>query len=257
MDPNNAGGNNGGGNSVDRPVWLDSAPGSHKNNEAFYQFKEPQQAYDKLDALLKAEGNMIVVPGENATDAERKAFYSKIGVPEAPDKYEFDDIKVEQYTQEADKMFRELMFNSNVPKSAAKGVHKAFVEMIKQGAEASVKAEADRQAAEDKALNDAVNSLKDDWKGDSFKVNTELAHRAYLNVLKWAGIKEDDGNKFLSETKIGNLSLGDHPMMLKMFAAVASKITDDSAGGFRGGGGGEKSDEDKARERFPNTQFNS
>ena len=259
MDPNNAGGNEGGGNEGNRPAWMASLPDSHKGNERLAQFAEPSHAWDKFDSYLsaEAEGKLLTIPGEKATDDERKAFYNKIGVPEGPDKYEFDDLRVEQYTAEADKMFRELMLNSNVPKSAAKGIHKAFVEMIKQGVEASAKAEADRQAADDKALNDAVNTLKDQWKGNEFKANTELAHRAYMNVLKWAGINEAEGNTFLSDTKIGNLSLGDHPMILKMFAAVASKISGDNAGGFRGGGGGEKSDEDKARDRFPNTQFTS
>ena len=122
MDPViDAGGDKGGGN--ERPVWLDSAPDAHKNNEAFYQFKEPGQAYDKLDSLLKAEKNMIVIPGEDAPEADRKAFYTKLGVPETADGYEFDKADIEA---EADKMFREVMLNSRIPKREAKGIHKAF-----------------------------------------------------------------------------------------------------------------------------------
>jgi len=252
---NNAGGNEGGENAVERPAWLDSAPDAYKNNEAFYGFKQPADFYGEMDSYLKAKGNMVVVPGDNATDEERKAFYTRIGVPEAPDKYEFDDLKVEQYTADADKMFRELMLNSQVPKNAAKGVHKAFVDMIKQGAEMNAKAEADRKVAEQKALDDSVNALKDTWKGEEFKTNTELAHRSFSKVLEWAGISEADGKKFVEETKIGGVALGDHPMIIRMFHAIQSKIADDSMTGGRGGSGGEQSEEEKAKARFPNTKF--
>ena len=257
MDVNNdAGGNNGGENKVERPAWLDSAPDAYKNNEAFYGFKQPADFFGEMDSYLKAKDRMVVVPGENATDDERKAFYSKIGVPEAPDKYELEDLKVEQYTAEADKMFRELMLKSNVPKGAAKSVHKAFVEMIQQGVQAQAKQREDQEAAEQKAVEDGVNALKDQWKGEDFKVNTELANRALKATLQWAGISAEEAQKFTEESKIGNVIIGSHPTVVKMFHAIAQKIGNDTMGGFRSGsGGGELSPEDRAKKRFPNTQF--
>jgi hypothetical protein len=260
MDPNDQanldnGGNsdqNNGGNATP-PAWIAQLDGDLQKNERFTQFKTIS---DMGKTLLDLEGNSVRIPGEKATDEERKAFHSKIGVPDAPDKYELDTVDVKEYTKEADKMFRELMLKSNVPKSAAKGVHKAFTDMIKQGYEMKAKAETDRKAAEQAALDGAVNTLKDTWKGETFKANTELAHRAWKNVISWAGIKDEEGNSFLSDTKIGNLSIGDHPMFLKLFHAIYGKIADDSTGGFRGGnGGGQGSDEDKAAKRFPNTTF--
>ncbi len=252
---NDAGGNKG-GEEGSRPVWMDSLPDAHKNNASFMPFKEPAAAWDKFDQLLKAEGSMITIPGEKATDEERKAFLKKLDVPEAPDKYELDDPKLEKhYTKEADKMLREVLHSATVSKKGAKVIHQAFVDMLKGGIATQQKTETDRIAAEQTALDEAVNTLKDSWKGDAFKANTELAHRAFKNVLKWAGMTEEDGKKFLEETKIGNLQLGNHPVILKIFHAISTNISDDLMGGDRGGIGGDKSDEDKAKSRFPNTKF--
>ncbi len=247
-DINDGGGNNAGGNAGERPVWMDSLPDAHKQNQAFYGFKEPAQAWDKFDTLLKADGKAVVIPDENASEAERTAFYTRLGVPEKPEGYEFDKDDIEEA---ADKMFRDVMLNSRIGKREAKGVRKAFVDMLTRGREAQARAETDRQAAEQKALDDAVNSLKDTWKGDEFKVRTEKAQRAFQ---KFAG---DEGTKFINETKVGGLALGDHPVFLKLFASIADAIGDDNmADAGRGSsGGGQKSDEDRARQRFPNTQF--
>ena len=250
---NNAGGNEGGGQAGSRPTWLDSAPDAHKNNEAFYQFETVGHAYDKLDSLMKAEKSMVVVPGENATEAERKAFYQKVGVPDKAEGYEFDADNIEATT---DKMFRELMLNSNIPKSSAKSVRKAFADMIKQGTELQAKQKADQEAAESAAEEKAVNDLKDVWKGDDFKKNVEMASRAWKAVAQWAGFSEADAKAFVDETKIGNLTIGNHPFLLRVMHAVATKINDDSMAGNRGAGsGGQKPDEEIAKERFPNTKW--
>jgi hypothetical protein len=250
---NNAGGNEGGGQAGSRPTWMDSLPDAHKQNEAFFQFTEASHAYDKLDSLLKAEKSMITIPGEGATEADWKAFYQKVGVPDKIEGYEFDADNIEATT---DKMFRELMLNSNIPKSSAKSVRKAFADMITQGTEAQAKAKADQEALEKAAEEKAVNDLKDVWKGDLFKVNTEMASRAWKAVATWAGFSEDEAKAFVNETKIGNLPIGNHPFLLRVMHAVATKISDDSMAGGRGGGaGGQKSDEDRAKERFPNTKW--
>ncbi len=253
---NNAGVNNeGGGQAGSRPTWMASLPDSHKGNERFAQFTEPSHAWDKFDNYLssEAEGKLITIPGEGATEADWKAFYQKVGVPDKIEGYEFDADNIEATT---DKMFRELMLNSNIPKSSAKSVRKVFADMIKQGTEAQAKAKADQEALERTAEEKAVNDLKDVWKGDLFKQNTEMASRAWKAVATWAGFSEAEAKAFVDETKIGNLPIGNHPFLLRVMHAVATKISDDNMAGSRGAGsGGQKSDEEVAKERFPNTKW--
>jgi len=239
---------NNGGNTP--PAWIAQLDGDLQKNERFTQFKTIS---DMGKTLLDLEGNSVRIPGDNATDEDWKAFYQKVGVPDKAEGYEFDADNIEQAT---DKMFRELMLNSNIPKSSAKSVRKVFADMIKQGTEAQAKAKADQEALEKAAEEKAVNDLKDVWKGDLFKQNTEMASRAWKAVATWAGFSEDEAKAFVDETKIGNLPLGNHPFLLRVMHAVATKISDDSMAGDRGAGsGGKKSDEETAKERFPNTKW--
>lgn len=206
--------------------------------------------------LNKRLENAVNIPGDSATDEERQAFYSKLGRPETPDKYELDPVTdVPVYNEQVDKAIRDILHKANLSGAQAKPVREAFVNMLRQGIAEKAKAEQTRLADEQRALDAEVNSLKDEWKGDEFKVNTELALRAFRKIAETAGIPLEEANKFVDETKTGNLSLGDRKIFLKMFAAIGKTIGNDSLSGNRGGGGGELSDEERAKKRFPNTEF--
>lgn len=258
-DQVNQGNGDQGNNNV--PGWISGLPDDLKGNQTFTQFKTvgdfAKHHIETASKVTDLEGKLtsaIIRPADNATPEEWKAFYTKLGVPEAADNYELDDPKFESYTAEADKMLRQVMLNAQVSKTGAKVIHQAFVNLLKTGSEAQAKRESDRATEAQKALDTAINTLKDTWKGDEFKVNTELAHRAFLKVAESVGIT-DEAKQFLLETKVGNLALGDHPVMLKLFAQIGKAVSDDSINTGRGNSTGSMTDEDKARARFPKTKF--
>ena len=240
--------NNAGGSGADqRPTWLDSLPDAHKQNPAFMAYKEPAAAWDKFDALLKAEGKAVVIPGEKATDAERAEFYTKLGRPETADKYSItkpaDLPEGIQYSPDVEKAFKQIAYESGLSDGQAGKIYGWYYGLAKAGHVQQAKAEKD-------ATDAAVNALKDEWKGDAFKTNTELAARAF----KKFGGETPEVAKFIEETKVNGLPLGNHPMFLKVFAAIGKVISEDSMNvGDRGGAGGETSDEEKAKARFPAT----
>jgi len=252
------------GEQGNKPAWMASLPDAYKGSERFAQFQEPGQAWERFDKLLEAEGRSVTIPGENATDAERAAFYAKLGRPETPDKY---NIKKPEgmpedmpYSPELEKAFREFAHAKGMPDKMAAELHEWFYGISKDGhlkAQADVKAKQESAAKEAQAaLDKAINGLKDEWKGDDFKVNTELALRAFTQFSGTTPEAKAEAKKFVEETKIGNLALGDHPTFLKIFATIGKAISDDSMDGGRGAnppGGG--SDEEKAQARFPNTQW--
>jgi hypothetical protein len=80
--------NDGGQGTVERPSWLDQAPDSHKNNEAFYGYKAPGELMDAHMNLLSLK-DRVAVPGENATDEERAAYNKAVGIPDKPEGYGF------------------------------------------------------------------------------------------------------------------------------------------------------------------------
>lgn len=247
MAENDGGANSnaGGSGTVEAPAWLASMPDDLKADKTLAQFPTIGDAGKELVRLKGFEGQAIAIPGEKATDEERAAFYNKLGRPESADKYTItkpEDLpEIFKYDAAIETAFKKHSHDAGKSDAQTKADWAWYWNMAKEG-------HAKQQQAETQATEAAINQLKDTWKGDTFKVNTELAARAF----KKFGGENPEVAKFIDETKVGGVPLGNHPIFLRVFAAVGQAISDDSFGG-RSGGGGELSDEDKAKARFPNT----
>ena len=244
IDGGNGSGNEGAG-AGDAPAWMAQLDKDLQGNERLTQFKtigEMGKAFLDTEGKVK---NAVVLPGENATDEERAGFYNKLGRPEKVEGYGLK--KPEKlpegvpYSPEIVSAFGNLAFEAGLTKTQAAKIHDWYYGAVAKGAEMQTK-------ADEKELNDSVNSLKNEWKGDEYKKNTEVAIRGFKTFSK-----DIEGAELLLETaKIGNTKLGNHPAFLKLFHSIGMAIMDDSAhtGGDKGGGA-ELSDEDKAKSMFP------
>lgn len=246
-DGGNSDQRSGGDNSA--PAWTAQLDKDLQGNERLTQFKT---IGEMGKAFLDAEGKLkssVAVPDEKSTDAERAAFYAKLGRPETADKYGItkpaDLPEGMAYNEDVEKAFKELAHKEGLTDAQAKNLYGWYYGLAKSGFEQS-------QVAEKQATEAAINKLKDEWKGDAFKENSEIAVRAFR---KFGGDSEDV-KAFIETAKVEGVPLGNHPMFLKVFAQIGKAISDDTlnAGG-RGGAGGELSDEEKAKARFPNTKF--
>ena len=243
----NAGGNEGGGEgAVDIPTWMASMPDAFKENEGFAQFGEAADFYAKSDELLKADGSALHIPGEDATDEEKGAFAQKMGRPEVAEGY--DLAKPDNwpegvaYDENLEAAFRSFAFESGMSGDMATNAYNWYNKLSIDAHTAN--AEADKVATEK-----AIDTLKDEWKGDDFKVNSEKAGRAYAQYA------DDAGMKFLDETVVDGVALGNHPAFLKLFKQISDTTSDDNMNTGRDNGFNESSDETKAKKRFPNTDF--
>lgn len=241
--------NNDGGNTS--PAWMAQLDKDLQGNERLTQFKtigEMGKTFLELEGKSK---DAVFVPGEQATDEERAEFYAKLGRPEAADKYTFgkpEDLGEDVYTPEIEAAIKGICFKANLTDAQAKVVNAEYTALLKQGHEIQSQQKAEQERVETEALSKAVDTLKNEWKGDTFKINTELATRAFI---KFGG---PDAKAFIETTKINGLALGDHPEFLKVFAEIGKAISDDSLNAGRDGhNNGGLSDEDKAKARFPNT----
>jgi len=225
----NAGGDKGGsGGTVERPLWLDSAPDAFKNNETFYQFTEPKQFYEKADALIKAEKSMLVVPDDKATPEQIAAFYTKIGRPETMDGYKI--------TKPAD-LFKKFAFENGMTAAQAEKLYNWYFGLAKNGYDAA-------QQKETAARAESESKLKTDW-GAKFDGNKEIAVRAFKTFGK-------DAVDLLETAKVGDVKLGDHPAFLKLFYEIGLKTMDDKATGDNESGGSiEDSEKTAADKMFP------
>jgi len=239
-----AGGDEGGDKSVsvEFPKWMSSLPDAYKTDARFSTFEEPAKAWDKFATLLDAEGKVIAIPDEKATDEDRASFFTKLGRPEKAEGYSIkkpDSLPDELYSPEVEAAYRTFAHKEGLSDKQASGIYSWYYGLV-----------ASETAKSKEAIDKTINSLKDEWKGDDYKKNVELAHRAFNEF------SNDDVAEFIDKTMADGVSLGNHPVFLKLFANIAKSIMDDSATGDRGGsGGGEPDDEAKAQSRFPKTKF--
>jgi hypothetical protein len=116
-----------------------------------YKSRE-EQLKAHVEARKKLGENPITVPGENATDEEREAFYKAIGRPDSPDQYEFPEIEGVEPDDDATKAFKEAAHKLGVPPEMASGMYQYLMEQAKTYQENQAKAIETAHAETEKVL---------------------------------------------------------------------------------------------------------
>ncbi len=221
MQANPDGGAGGDGGAANTP-WF---PETHKSIVESKGWKGPADAIDSyanLEKLIGADkaGRTVVLPKDDKDEEGIKAFRSKMGVPEAADKYELPLPEGDDGTFA--KVAASWFHQHGIPKSAAQGISKAWNEHIA----GLVKADEERAQNESQMQ---LTKLKTEWGGE-FDKRSEFARR-FLRASGW-----DDAKVTQYEQTFGTAA------MLKDFYGWGSKMAEpDFAGdGNKGGGGADK-----------------
>lgn len=240
------GGETEGGGNGELPTWMSSAPDEYKTNEVLAKYPEFGDALKDL-VSLKSDGSIVRIPGENATDAERAEFHSKMGRPAKAEDYNLAKPQLPEgmpYDPEAEKIFKELGHGLGFNQKQLEALHSKFYEVEQQRWQMNQKAEEERTQTENKAVEAAINDLKNEWTGDDFVKNVNIAVKAYEAL---------EGDPELLDIKLGNDRFGNHPKFLRMFHKIGKLVLDDNTEGLRGGGSGGEIDtkEGQARTMYP------
>lgn len=172
----------------------------------------------------KTEG-MIKVPDENASEDEIKAYNKALGVPDDANGYEFEKAQLPEgmsYDENLEKSFKQFCHQNKIGAKQAAGLYKMYNEY-------QTALHNNITQSEQQSIQQAQEALKKEW-GSKYDDNTNLAIKA-INTFADDGFK-----KYLEETRLGN-----HPAMVKMFANIAAKISEDSF--IKGDGGSDNSQE--------------
>jgi hypothetical protein len=153
--------------------WTEGLPDDLKGLALNKGWDAPQKAlesYRQLEQFMGADkaGRGVVLPGENATPEEIKAFHAKLGVPSTPDAYELAvpaDFPDQTFAATASALY----LKHSIPKANAQAMTADIMKMVGEGHAAEAAADQQRFAAEEAAL-------KDGW-GDKFDQNIEIAKR--------------------------------------------------------------------------------
>lgn len=213
------------GNPTD---WRTSLPDDLKSEKVFESIKGkdwaeagPVLAKNYLNAQRMVGADKLVVPGPHATAEEKAAFYTKLGRPETPDKYTYkvpDGVKPEQLDKAMLDGYLKEMHEAGIPAAAADRLITKYL--------------ADEQARS-KALADNRTKEIQGWE---LKLKQDLGAKfdEQLNYGKWA-LKEFGGGPDGELIKmLDSTGLGSHPAVVKFFASVGARMSDDKG---RSGGG--------------------
>lgn len=222
------------------PAWIAQLPENLKANEVFTKhktigdlgkahldvlgkIKELDGVSEKARGLETKLSNSVPKLGQNPTDAEKAAFYTAIGRPDAPDKYELpqpaDGVTINEPLK---KWFVDTAYGVGLTNSQAKVLFEGYNNVIN----GLLTSETESRKKETDA---AMEKLKTDL-GDKFKPSMEMASRF------WKKVANSELEAFLNETGVGN-----HPTLIKFIINTAKLMGEDvSPPGTSGGSGRSK-----------------
>lgn len=201
-----------------------------KVRDKLAKFKTGNDLAKSYLALESKLGASVTIPGKDASDEERNAFYKRLGRPETKDGYVLDPVfladKVTKDSEFEDNI-KALAFELNADNAGAKRLHKALVEYANKGA-----------AKMEEMKEQARQSLRTkDWSG-TYDKNISLVQ----SVIKKFGDTE--------MVQYLNSGPGNDPAMLKFLAKVGKAFSPDT---FEVGGRPSEGGEDDGSNLFPNS----
>ena len=166
------------------------------------------KSYIHAQRLVGAD--KIPVPNKFATEKDWDAVYEKLGRPKTADEYKYNLSEDQKVDTEALKNFSSQAHKLGLLPTQAQGVVSYYNEMIgKQLADAESVSTSQREKA--------MTELKTEW-GQAYDQKLQKANTVVSSVFP-KGIMSmnlEDGTKF-----------GDHPEVIKAFAALGEKMGED------------------------------
>ena len=133
---------------VKNPAWMSQLPGDMLQNSElvkqlgkFSKIGDLAKSYSELESKL---GKSLTLPGEDASDEEKAAFYGKLGKP--------SDVKGYGLPEDDSFNFAKLAYDNNLTTSQAKAMYEA---MSKAG-QAALDSQVEAQTAQAKATDEAL-----------------------------------------------------------------------------------------------------
>lgn len=168
----------------------------YSENPNFNKYKTVKAFAEGHESLISKLGTTVELPGEDATPEQLSEFYNKLGRPETPDKYEFEDKLPEGWTisEALDTEYRGLAHEIGLTPKQAQQL-RTFYNTAVETAHTNNSKEVQTRLAQDHEVN--VEKIKEIW-GADYKAKTRIA----MNTAK--GILSQDTLDYLDATGLGN-----------------------------------------------------
>ncbi|MDD2654652.1 MAG: hypothetical protein PHI86_06075 [Candidatus Omnitrophica bacterium] len=234
--PDGEGGGGSGDGASGSSSWFETLPDDMKANESLSVWKDKTPA-DVLTSHVALETKMkdaLFVPGENATDDERKTFNERMRiinqVPEKPDGY---SLTLPEGVPKDDPLLVSVVnkaHEAGLPANGIQAVINGFMDYV---------AAAEKQAQA--TLDQNVTALKVEL-GSAYEQSVKDAETTMRLVGEEAGYKNDEVVAMIENTGLKN-----NPMFMKMFLKIHRFYKE----GQLGGSGSPPSGKTLAEKFFP------
>jgi hypothetical protein len=185
------------------------------------------KSYLSLESKL---GASITLPGKDATDEEKTAFYKRLGRPETKDGYALDTLFLaDGVTKDSDteNRLRDMAFDLGLNQENAKRLHKTFIDLANRGA-----------AMVSEMKEKARDGLHKEWGGEYDR-----------NIAMVGTILRKFGDA--QTIQYMNSGPGNDPVMLRLLAKFGKTISPDTL--ETGGAVKPENGESDGSDMFPNS----
>jgi len=187
-------------------------PESYKEEKSLQNFSNMDdfvKSYLHSQKLVGAD--KIPVPNKMATDEDWKAVYDRLGRPETPDGYKYNLPKETKLEESTLKAFSEEAHKLGLLPKQAEGIINYYNSIAEQSEQAAT-------VNEEAARAEAEAELRKEY-GPAYDLKIAQARNLATNTF---------GQDFLRDTKLADGSvLGNHPQVVRAFADLASKMSED------------------------------
>jgi len=214
----------------DTPIdkFLEAYP-QFKDNGSIKRYKNVGELLKGFTELDSKMGNMIALPGEDASDEEKNAamdkIFQKLGKPESADKYELSSDVPDglQFNEELQKDFKQFAHENNFTAAQAAAAQKFWNDKMGTTLEEHQR---NQRIAEETNAQTQAKELKGMW-GSEYKTRTQIA----INTAK--SLLSQDMLDYLDETGLGN-----NAKFIRDMYNISKKFSGDGPPKGPGGGGG-------------------
>lgn len=194
------------------PKWHYQLPGQLQGNEHLSQYSTLGDLAQKFVDLQAKSDRLVELPGEDADDEAKAAFYRSLGRPDEPDGYELSTPENREelgFTDEADAAYRQKAHELGLSKEQAEQLHAWQLERTGSALDAMKQ----QQKA---AQEEGIQNLRKEW-GDRFDERIAKAQRAFQHF---------GGEELLQYLK--DTGQNESPALIKSFVELYEKTSDDS-----------------------------
>jgi len=193
--------------------WKQSIPEDIRADKSLESIKDVGSlAKSYIHAQKLVGSDKIPIPNKYANDEDWSEVYDKLGRPKTPGEYKYDIPENANVNKKSLESFSDQAHKLGLLPTQANGMVKFYNEMLAQELQ-------DSNSKATATLEKANKELKQEW-GQAYDSKMQKARAVALSVID---------KEFLHSTHLNDgTKLGDHPTIIKAFAALADKMGEDN-----------------------------